>query len=143
CRNACFSASTSYRCTPTGCVADSSCSDTTPACFDSQQLCEDSGCVPNTPTPLPSCSNFATQATCDPQPNCAWRNGVCVIGANPASPTPAGVTPSFDLCANINNAAQHHNCEDCKGRGGIFTGLGCIHYDTTRFTQDVFKIIFS
>jgi len=142
CETACSSAGEQYRCDPdNGCVPDSTCTVGVDGCFANAIACESSDCNPEDQEPPPTCGDYDTQEECNPVENCTWRNGSCVVGAEPnATPTPyvgqdADINVAeFALCARAGD--QMSDCETCYGQDGVWTAVGCLSFMPAGFSQD-------
>jgi hypothetical protein len=58
----------------------------------------------------------------------------CTPHAEPAS------VPEFNLCAPIEDDDARGYCEGCETAGGVWTALGCLHWDPQTFVTDFLKL---
>jgi hypothetical protein len=68
--------------------------------------------------------------------NCNPPVSTCNLSIHKCVTATAFSVPTFDLCKGVKNAL----CNTCNTNGGVWTGLGCIHFKPTIFIADFLKI---
>lgn len=67
--------------------------------------------------------------------NCTPSGGTCVCASE--TPAESDTVPTFNLCAPTGDLQA---CTNCQSDGGVWTALGCLHWEPQTFITDFLKI---
>lgn len=67
--------------------------------------------------------------------NCTSSGGTCVCASDASAQN--NTLPVFNLCAPT---GDNQACTTCQSGGGVWTALGCIHWDPQTFVTDFLKL---